>query len=76
MHFHLEISHVSYQIIWNVEHLENKHSVLTYTLNPWYCSRRHTATSGVGQKIKTFLSEINHVEDQNGVYSTLKVQMS
>ena len=44
-----------------------------------YCSRRHTATSGVGQKIKTFFSEINHVEDQNngnGVYSTLKVQMS
>ena len=23
---------------------------------------------------KTFFSEINHVEDQNGVYSTLKVQ--
>ena len=42
-----------------------------------YCSRRHTATSGVGQKIKIlFFSEINHVEDQNGVYSTLKVQMS
>ena len=41
-----------------------------------YYSRRHTATLGVGQKIKTFLSEINHVEDQNGVYSTLKVQMS
>ena len=38
------------------------------------CSRRHTATSGVGQKI--FFSEINHVEDQNGVYSTLKVHMS
>ena len=30
---------------------------------------------GMGQKIKLF-SEINHVEDQNGVYSTLKVQMS
>ena len=41
-----------------------------------YSSRRHTATSGVGQKIKHFFSEINHVEDQNGVYSTLKVQMS
>ena len=41
-----------------------------------YCSRRHTATSGVGQKIEHFFSEINHVEDQNGVYSTLKVQMS
>ena len=46
-----------------------------------YCSRRHTATSGGGrgggcQKIKTFFSEINHVEDQNGVYSTLNVQMS
>ena len=27
-------------------------------------------------KDKTFFSEINHVEDQNGVYSTLKVQMS
>ena len=41
-----------------------------------YCSRRYTATSGVGQKIKHFFSEINHVEDQNGVYSTLNVQMS
>ena len=41
-----------------------------------YCSRRHTATSGVGQKIKTFFSEINHVEDQNGVYNTLEVQIS
>ena len=41
-----------------------------------YCSRRHTATSGVGQKIKLFFSEINHVEDHYGVYSTLKVQMS
>ena len=40
------------------------------------CSRRHTATSGVGQKIKKKISEINHVEDQNGVYSTLKVHMS
>ena len=39
------------------------------------CSRRHIATSGVGQKIKKN-SEINHVEDQNGVYSTLKVHMS
>ena len=29
-----------------------------------------------GSKDKTFFSEINHVEDQNGVYSTLKVQMS
>ena len=38
-------------------------------------SRRHTATSGMGQKI-IFFSEINHVEDQNGVYSTLKVHMS
>ena len=38
-----------------------------------YCSRKHTATSGVGQNI---FSEINHVEDQNGVFSTLKVQMS
>ena len=28
-----------------------------------YCSRRHTATSGVGH-----FSEINHVEDQNEVY--------
>ena len=34
-----------------------------------YCSRRHTATSGGGSKDKTFFSEINHVEDQNGVYS-------
>ena len=46
-----------------------------------YCSRRHTATSGGGgggggSKDKAFFSEINHVEDQNGVYSTLKVQMS
>ena len=41
-----------------------------------YCSRRHTATSGMGQKNKTFFSEINQVEDQIGVYSTLKVQMS
>ena len=41
-----------------------------------YFSRRHTASSGVGQKIKTFFSEINHDEDQNGVYSTLKVKMS
>ena len=40
-----------------------------------YFSRRHTATSGVGQKIKHFFSEINHVEDQNGVNSALKVQM-
>ena len=41
------------------------------------CSRRHTATSGMGQKIIIFFSsEINHVEDQNGVYSTLKVHMS
>ena len=40
-----------------------------------YCSRRQTATSG-WVKDKTFFSEINHVEDQNGVYSTLKVQMS
>ena len=40
------------------------------------CSRRHTVTSGMGQKIKIFFSEINHVEDQNGVYSTLKVHMS
>ena len=37
--------------------------------------RRHTATSWVGQKIKK-KSEINHVEDQNGVYSTLNVHMS
>ena len=29
-----------------------------------------------GSKDKTFFSEINHVEDQNGVYRTLKVQMS
>ena len=29
-----------------------------------------------GSKDKTFFSEINHVEDQNGVYSTLKVHMS
>ena len=41
-----------------------------------YCSRGYIATSGVGQKIKHFFSEINHNEDQNGVYSTLKVQMS
>ena len=41
-----------------------------------YCSRRHTATSGVGQKIKHFFSENNHVEDQNGVDSTQKEQMS
>ena len=39
------------------------------------CSRGQTATSGVGQKI-FFFSEINHVEDQNGVYSTLKVHIS
>ena len=32
------------------------------------CSRRHIATSGVGQKIKMFFfSGINHVDDQNGV---------
>ena len=41
-----------------------------------YCSRRHTATSGVGQKIKHFFLKSIDVEDQNGVYSTLKVQMS
>ena len=29
-----------------------------------YCFRRDTATLGVGQKIKHFFSEINHVEDQ------------
>ena len=29
-----------------------------------------------GSKDKTFFSAINHVEDQNGVYSTLKEQMS
>ena len=32
---------------------------------------------GGGSKDKTFFfPEINHVEDQNGAYSTLKVQMS
>ena len=43
-----------------------------------YCSRRHTGEDdfGGGSKDKTFFSEINHVEDQNGVYSTLKVHMS
>ena len=42
-----------------------------------YCSRRHTLDFGGG--VKTFFSEINQVEDQNngnGVYSTLKLQMS
>ena len=42
------------------------------------CSRRHTLDFGV-KRSKHFFSEINHVEDQNnenGVYSTLKVQMS
>ena len=38
-HFHLEISYVSYQIIWNVEHLENKHSAFTYTLTPWVVAK-------------------------------------
>ena len=45
-----------------------------------YCSRRHTLDFGGGVKrSKHFFSEINHVEGQNtgnGVYSTLKVQMS
>ena len=110
-HFHLEISHVSYQIEWNAEYLENKHSVLTYTPNSWVVTKvkysfieyGHAAyqiggtyacsnmvasivpedtpsTSGVGSKGQNiFFSDINHVEDQingNGVYSTLKVQMS
>ena len=33
-----------------------------------YCSRRHTATSGWVKRKNIFFSEINHVEDQNGVY--------
>ena len=45
-----------------------------------YCSRRHYLDFGGGVKrSKHVFSEINHVEDQNngnGVYSTLKVQMS
>ena len=41
-----------------------------------YCSRRHPATSGVGQKIKHFFIEINYVEDQIGVYRKYKCQRS
>ena len=45
-----------------------------------YCSRGHYLDFGGGVKrSKHVFSEINHVEDQNngnGVYSTLKVQMS